>query len=92
MPRFFKKKANLMIDLEAVAKSCSIKAFGNTTENGWDENLNEKGESKTIVLFLKEFFGCLSIRFCFPKIIHMNKTQKRDLKLNWQPLSFNSCV
>jgi len=51
-----------------------------------------KWEPKMILLFKKAILGCYSIRFHFPKNIHMNENSKRDLKLNWQPRLFLSQI
>jgi len=45
-----------------------------------------KWEPKTILLFSKPFLGVSQSDFIFQKLFLRTKTQKRNLKLNWQPL------
>jgi len=40
-----------------------------------------------IILFKKAFFGVSQSDFIIQKIFIWTKTQKRNLKLNWQPLT-----
>ena len=80
----FSIKAHLLKDLEAVAKA-DIKAYLVTWLKTGEMRIWMKKKNKKQV-----YFSVSSFWFHFPKNIHMNKTQKRNLKLNWQPLKKSS--
>jgi len=81
------EKANLLKDLEAVAKSRTIKDYLVTRVKMDEMRIWMRNENKKRLSYSKRrLLGVSQSDFVIQKVFIWAKTQKRDLKLNWQPL------